>query len=171
MNLSLLILAAATIATAIYAWNREPAAIGRAGRFSLDEGMRLAIRLPFSLIAASCLAELIPDRYIVAMMGPETGLKGILLSSLFGGLLPGGPIVSFPIAILLAREGAGGAQVIALITGWSVYALHRVIAYEMPIMGGRFVALRMLSSAFVPPVAGLLAGLLASALGWSIAVK
>ena len=80
-------------------------------------------------------------------------------------------MVSFPIAILLAREGAGGAQVIALITGWSVYAFHRVIAYEGPIMGWRFVALRMIASSFVPIASGVLAGALAQALGWSIAIK
>jgi uncharacterized membrane protein YraQ (UPF0718 family) len=168
---SLLILAVATAVAAFYAWRREPAALGRAARFSADQGLRLAIRLPFSLIAASCLAELIPDRYIVAVMGPDTGLTGILLASLFGGLLPGGPIVSFPLAIMLARDGAGGPQVIALITGWSVYAFHRVIAYEIPIMGARFVALRMISSSFVPPASGVLAGLLAAAVGWSIAIK
>lgn len=171
MIVSLVILALATGIAGYFARRKNPAAIGRAMRFTADEGLRLAIRLPFSLIAASCLAELIPDRVIVAMLGPDTGLKGILLASLFGGLLPGGPIVSFPIAIMLAREGAGGAQVIALITGWSVYAFHRVIAYEVPIMGLRFVALRMIASSFVPVAAGVLAGALAAALGWSIAVK
>jgi hypothetical protein len=171
MIVSLLILACATAFAGYFARARNPAAIARAGHFAAEEGVRLAIRLPFSLIAASCLAELIPDRMIVAMLGPETGLTGIGLASLFGGLLPGGPIVSFPLAILLAREGAGGAQVIALITGWSVYAFHRVIAYEIPIMGPRFVALRMIASSFVPVAAGVLAGALAAALGWTIAIK
>ncbi len=171
MIASLLILAVATLGVAIYAWRRNPLYISRAARFTADEGLRLAIRLPFSLIAAACLAELIPDRMIVSMLGPDTGLFGIAAASLFGGLLPGGPIVSFPIAVLLAREGAGGAQLIALITGWSVYAFHRVIAYEGPIMGWRFVALRMIASSFVPIAAGVLAGLLAQWSGWSIAIS
>ncbi len=168
---SLVILGIAVLIAGYFARRRDPAAIGRAAKFTVDEGSRLAIRLPFSLIAASCLAELIPDRMIVSMLGPDTGLTGITLASLFGGLLPGGPVVSFPIAILLAREGAGGAQVIALITGWSVYAFHRVIAYEGPIMGWRFVALRMIASSFVPIASAVLAGALAQALGWSIAIK
>lgn len=171
MIASFLILAAATIIAGYFAHAKNPAALGRAARFTADEGLRLAIRLPFSLVAASCLADLIPDRLIVAMLGPETGLSGIALASLFGGLLPGGPMVSFPIAIMLVREGAGGAQVIALITGWSVYAFHRVIAYEIPIMGPRFVALRMIASSFVPVAAGVLAGLFAALIGWSIKVR
>ncbi len=171
MTGSLIILALVTLATAIYAWRIDPAHVTRATRFTADEGLRLALRLPFSLIAASCLAELIPDRMIVSMLGPSTGIFGIIAAALFGGLLPGGPIVSFPIAILLAREGAGGPQVIALISGWSVYAFHRIIAFEGPIMGWRFVALRIAASGFVPVAAGVLAGLLADALGWSIAIK
>ena len=166
----MVILAIATAIAGYFARAKNPAAISRAVKFTADEGLRLAIRLPFSLIAAACLSELIPDQWILKMLGPQSGLAGIGLASLFGGLLPGGPIVSFPIALMLAREGAGGPQVIALITGWSVYAFHRVIAYEMPIMGTRFVLLRMIASSFVPPAAGLLAGLLAAALGWSIAV-
>ena len=170
MTVSLIILAVATAIAGYFARAKNPAAIGRAAKFTADEGLRLAIRLPFSLVAASCLAELIPDRWIVTMLGPQSGLAGIGIASLFGGLLPGGPIVSFPLALMLAREGAGGAQVIALITGWSVYAFHRVIAYELPIMGGRFVLLRMIASSFVPPAAGILAGGLAAAIGWAIAV-
>ncbi len=171
MIISLLILTVATAVAGFFAWRREPASLGRAFAFSTDQGLRLALRLPFSLVAASCFAELVPDGMTVSIMGPDTGLKGILLASLIGGLLPGGPIVSFPIAILLARDGAGGPQVIALITGWSVYAVNRVIAYELPIMGTRFVALRLLASSFVPPVSGILAGLLAGVIGWSIALQ
>lgn len=171
MTASLLILALATLATALYAWRLNPAHVPRAARFAADEGLRLALRLPFSLVAASCIAELIPDRMIVSLLGPDTGIYGIVAASLIGGLLPGGPIVSFPIAILLAREGAGGPQVIALISGWSVYAFHRIIAFEGPIMGWRFVALRIAASGFVPIAAGVLAGLLAAALDWPIAIK
>jgi hypothetical protein len=62
------------------------------------------------------------------------------------------------------------APLIALVTGWSVYAFHRVISYEGPIMGWRFVTLRMLVSWFVPPAAALGAGLIAAAAGLSIAI-
>ena len=106
-----------------------------------------------------------------SVLGPETGLFGIAAASFLGGFLPGGPIVSFPIAILLAHQGAGGPQVIALITGWSVYAFHRVIAYESPIMGWPFVGLRLASSWFVPPLTGILAGLLAAAFGLAINIE
>jgi uncharacterized membrane protein YraQ (UPF0718 family) len=171
MLVSFLILATVTAVVAVWAWRRDPAHLTAAGQFSVDQGIRLAIRLPFALVAASCLAELIPDRAIAAVLGADTGLTGVLVASLLGGLLPGGPMVTFPVAVLLAREGAGGPQLIALVTGWSVYAIHRVISYEGPIMGWRFVALRMLASLLVPPAAAIAAGLIAAAAGLSIDIR
>jgi hypothetical protein len=168
---SFLVLLTATVAVAIYAWRRNPTYVRNAGEFTRTEGIRLAMRLPFALIAASAITELLPDRLVASLMGHESGLMGILLASALGGLLPGGPMVSFPIAILVAKDGAGGPQVIALVTGWSVYAFHRVIAYEAPMMGWRFVTLRMIVSAFVPPAAALGAGLIADALGVSLTLQ
>lgn len=167
---SFLILFCATLAVAAYAWRRAPAYVHSAADFTRTEGVRLALRLPFALIAASAITELLPDQLIASLMGHESGLMGIMLASALGGLLPGGPMVSFPIAILVAKDGAGGPQVIALVTGWSVYAFHRVIAYEAPMMGWRFVTLRMIVSAFVPPAAAIGAGLLGDALGVSLAL-
>jgi uncharacterized membrane protein YraQ (UPF0718 family) len=171
MIVSFLILLAATSAVATYAWRRNPAHVSAAAAFTQREGLRLAVRLPFALVAASAIAELLPDRLIAELLGQSSGLTGVLVASALGGLLPGGPMVSFPFAILIARDGAGGPQVVALVTGWSVYALHRVIAYEGPMMGWRFVTLRMIASAFVPPATAIGAGFLAGALGLSLAIR
>lgn len=167
---SFLVLVAVTLPVAVFAWRKNRENVSRAVTFTRQEVLRIVIRLPFALIAASCIAEIVPQRAIAAVLGTEAGLAGIVAASVLGGLMPGGPIVSFPIAILLAQQGAGGPQVVALITGWSVYAIHRVIAYEGPIMGWPFVGLRMAASWFVPPLAGIIAGLLATAFGLSIDV-
>jgi hypothetical protein len=53
--------------------------------------------------------------------------------------------------------GAGPAQMVALISAWSVLGLHRVLVWEMPVMGRRFVLLRLASGAALPVLAGLLA--------------
>lgn len=168
---SLLILLMVTVPVAVFAWRKGETTLARAAVFAREELLRIAVRLPFALIAACCIAELVPQRAIAAVLGPDTGLFGITAASLLGGLLPGGPIVSFPIAIVFAQQGAGGPQVIALITGWSIYAFHRVISFESPIMGWPFVGLRFASSWFVPPLAGMFAGLLAAAFGLAINIK
>jgi uncharacterized membrane protein YraQ (UPF0718 family) len=171
MIFSLAILLIVTVPVAIYAWQRDRRHITGAASFTRQEFVRIIVRLPFALVAASCIAELVPERIIASVLGAESGLTGIIAASIMGGLLPGGPIVSFPIAILFAHQGAGGPQVIALITGWSVYAFHRVISFEGPIMGWPFVGLRLAVSWFVPLAAGILAGLLASAFGLSINIR
>jgi hypothetical protein len=85
-----------------------------------------------------------------------------LIAAVMGGVLPGGPMTSFPIALVILQGRAGLSQIVALIIGWSVFALHRVLAYEAPIMGWRFAALRLVASLILPLAAGLSAqGLIA----------
>lgn len=119
----------------------------------------LLLRLPVALLAASFLAELIPRASFADRLGDASGLPGILAASLLGGLLPGGPLVSFPLALVLFRAGVGTPQMIALLTAWSVLALHRVVAFELPTLGWGFVWRRWLVSLLLAPLAGALAAL------------
>jgi uncharacterized membrane protein YraQ (UPF0718 family) len=103
------------------------------------------------------LAELVPQDVAQGWLGPESGVAGLLVASVAGGLIPGGPFVSFPLVLTFAKAGAGVPQMVALVTGWAIYGFHRVIAWEYPVLGARFVALRMLSGLALPLFAGLLA--------------
>lgn len=127
----------------------------RSGEFALSQGRALAIRLPLAMLAASFLAQILPVEDIASVVGPNSGLLGIVLAALLGGLMPGGPMTSFPIALIVYEGGAGTAQIVALLSGWSIFAMHRVLAYEAPIMGWTFVALRMGACAILPVLAGL----------------
>lgn len=117
----------------------------------------LLLRLPVALLAASFLAELIPRQWFADLLGDASGLPGVLGASLLGGLLPGGPMVSFPLALVLFRAGVGTPQMVALLTAWSVLALHRVLAFELPTLGWNFVWRRWLVSLLLAPLAGVLA--------------
>lgn len=139
-------------------------ALRRAGSFAYGQARDLSIRLPLALLAAMFLAQIIPTDKVAAILGPETGLTGIVVASLLGGLMPGGPMTSFPIALLVWQSGAGPAQTVAFLAGWSVFAFHRVLAYEAPMMGWRFSGLRLAACLFLPPLAGLVsAGMLSLA--------
>ena len=111
------------------------------------------IRLPLALLAASFLVQIVPVETMSKLIGPQSGLGGIVLASLLGGILPGGPMTSFPIAIVFQQSGAGLPQMVALICGWSIFALHRILSWEAPIMGWRFVALRIATSLTLPVLA------------------
>ncbi len=147
--------------------NRGVYAVKESGKFALVVGKALLPRLIFALLAASFLAQLAPQAMIASVLGRDSGLIGILLASVVGGLLPGGPMTSFPIAVFMWQYGAGVPQMVALLTGWSVFAFNRVVAYELPIMGWRFTAVRLASALILPPLAGLFAAAATMLLGWS----
>jgi uncharacterized membrane protein YraQ (UPF0718 family) len=133
---------------------------GVARRAVVDTGQGLVKILPIFAVAlpmAAFLAELIPADAAVTWIGPESGISGIVVASLAGGLMPGGPFVTFPLVLAFAKAGAGVPQMAALITGWSIFALHRILTWEYPVLGWRFVAIRLIAAAPLPILAGVLA--------------
>ena len=117
----------------------------------------LLIRLPLALLAAGFIAALLPQEYIIQWLGANSGFSGILIASLLGSVLPGGPMVSFPLAVVLFDAGAGPPQMVALLTAWSVLAVHRILAFELSLIGGSFVIRRTLVSLPLPLMAGFIA--------------
>ncbi|MEL6118871.1 MAG: hypothetical protein AAFR49_04240 [Pseudomonadota bacterium] len=131
-----------------------------AGNTVLDTLRSLAIRLPCALLTAMFLVQITPVAWVANIIGPNSGALGILIAAAAGGFLPGGPMASFPIVVFFQQAGAGVPQLVALLAGWSVYALNRTLSFEAPIMGWRFVALRGMSCLVLPILAGFPAEIL-----------
>lgn len=125
-----------------------------AGTDAFNTFKPFAIRLPCALLATAFLVQIAPVDAISAVVGRDTGARGIAVAAAAGALLPGGPMVTFPIAVVLQQSGAGLPQLIALISGWSIFALNRLLTYEAPIMGWRFAILRNLACLLLPAFAG-----------------
>ncbi len=131
----------------------------------LQQGVRNSVEnlvtmlpvLPLAIVTAGFISELIPQDAASAWIGPDAGLTGILIASVAGGITPGGPFISFPLALAFMKAGAGVPQVIAFISGWSVIALHRILLFEMPLLGPWFSLLRLLSTLLIPMLAGIIA--------------
>jgi len=157
-----LILWALAVGLAFVALRRSTAkakiAIATAGERFLEIMPRIAL----ALMAAGFIGVLIPTEPVARYIGPESGFLGVLLASLVGGFVPGGPILSFPLVVVLYKAGAGLPQIIAFLTAWSVFAFHRVLIYEVNLMGWSFSAVRLVSSLVLPPLAGLLSMALAT---------
>ncbi|MCG5548538.1 hypothetical protein [Halorhodospira halochloris] len=118
----------------------------------------LLVRLPLALIAAAFIAQLLPEQAIADVFGEGSGWHGILAASLLGGLLPGGPMVAFPLIIIFLDAGAGTAQIISLLTSWSLLGLNRMAVYEIPMLGTRFTLARVITALPLPVAAGYWAG-------------
>jgi len=146
-----------------YAWMWAPDAHAGAVRRAGDQLRSLAPRLPFALVAAECIGRLLPREHVAALLGPDAGPAATLVAAVAGGLMPGGPMVTFPLAIALFRAGAGQAPLVALITAWSLLALNRTMLFEVPLLGTRFTLQRIVVSAPLPILAGLLAAMIVAA--------
>ena len=117
-------------------------------------------RITMAILASGFLAVLVPTELVANWMGRDSGMTGILIGFAAGGLTPGGPMLSFPIVAILFKSGAAVAPLITFLTSWSIFALHRFFAFEIPLMGTRFAVIRVLSSVILPLIAGILAMLL-----------
>lgn len=138
-----------------------------AGRDALGMFRPLVIRLPCALLAATFLVQIVPLHPVSTLIGSGSGIPGILAAAVLGAFLPGGPVVAFPIAVVLQQAGAGVPQLVALIAGWSVFDVNRLLTYEVPVMGWRFAALRTLSCLVLPVLGGLGAQLIQALTGAS----
>ena len=157
MIVAYLLLGGMLLALALTA-RRRPGDFHRTAlRLAWSQLAPLLVRLPVALVAASLLAEVLPMDAFVAVLGEGSGFAGVLAASLLGAVLPGGPMVSFPLAMVLFRAGAGTPQMVALLTAWSVLAVHRVLIFELPMLGWSFVWQRWLASLVLAPLAGALA--------------
>ncbi len=127
-------------------------------------GMKLAFTLTveilpllfFALIVAGMAQVLLPHDVLAKWIGEESGLKGIFLGAIAGGLSPGGPYVNLPIAAALLKSGAGAGTMVAFLTGWSLWAVSR-LPMEVGILGWRFTLIRLACTFIFPPIAGILA--------------
>ncbi|MHA1113354.1 MAG: hypothetical protein ACTSRY_02470 [Alphaproteobacteria bacterium] len=157
MLISVLFVWLVLILLAVLAHRRPGRPHRAAAALAVAQVKPLLLRLPLAIFAAGFLAPIVPRELIAAWLGGTSGLTGILIATAIGAVLPGGPMVTFPVVIVLFNAGAGLAQTVALLTAWSVLAAHRILAFELPMMGGRFVALRLAASLILPVLAGLLA--------------
>ena len=122
--------------------------------------------LVFAFIVAGMVQHLVSTEMISRWVGAESGLRGILIGTLMGGLMPGGPFVSLPIAAGLMRTGAGIGTMVAFMTAWSVLAVTR-LPMEIGIIGWQFTLIRLACTFFFPPIAGLIADRLFSGVSFT----
>ena len=116
----------------------------------------IAPLLVFAFIIAGVIPLLVPQEQISRWVGTESGMRGILIGTVVGGFLPGGPYVSLPMAAGLLQVGAGVGTMVALVTGWSLLAFSR-LPMEIGIMGWKFTVVRLVCTFFFPPIAGFIA--------------
>lgn len=112
------------------------------------------------VLVAAFLRILLPKEVVARWIGERSGLKGLVVATLAGAIIPGGPMTIFPIATALYLSGADRGATIAFITGWLTLGINRAIVWELSFFGPEFVILRTLVSLPIPILCGVAARML-----------
>ena len=134
---------------------------------TVGEGLKISVKtltdpniglIPL-VISATLIAGLaqaaVPKEALSGFLGEESGLKGIGLGSLLGFVIPGSPYAIFPLVGGLYKAGAGVGTIIAFVSAWSLVSISRIPA-EIPFLGTKIVAVRIIVSFTIPIVLGIL---------------
>jgi len=135
------------------------------GLSGLNEGLtetlhllkRITPQIILGLTAAGLIQVVIPSHLIARWIGDGSGIAGIMIATVAGALTPAGPFVSFPIVATLYKGGAGIGPLTAYVIAWGILPLHRVIIWELPLLGPTFTSTRYLTSIALPIIGGLIA--------------
>ena len=109
-----------------------------------------------AFVIAGQMQVLVPKDIVGQWLGEKAGLKAMLVGSLAGALTPGGPYVSFPIALSLSKSGASIGCVVAYLVAWTMWGLSGLV-FELSVLGPRLTLAKRLSTLAFPPVAGMVA--------------
>jgi uncharacterized membrane protein YraQ (UPF0718 family) len=139
------------------AWRRHDGTMAAAVKAAGLDFWHLLPRLAVGVIGAGFIAKAMPQDTVSAWLGPSSGFSGVSLAALAGALTPGGPVVGFAVGAAALKAGAGLPQVLAYVTGWSLYTINRVLVWEIHTMPRRFVIMRLVLSLPFPFLAAGLA--------------
>jgi uncharacterized membrane protein YraQ (UPF0718 family) len=134
---------------------------------ALGGGTKLFLRfgavILLSFLVAGLAEVLLPREWVSAALGEDSGWKGLFLASAAGAITPAGPFISMPIAAGLLRSGAAPPAVITFLAAWSLLAVHRLFAWEIPILGASFALTRWALCLVLPVLVGAAARLFVKA--------
>jgi len=155
-DLPTIVLSLLALGFAVVAYWKDPGLPWVGAKTGLSLIWFILPRLVPALILTGMLQVVVPQQTVAKYFGHGSGVWAILMASAAGLLTPGGPMVSVPLLVVLANSGMAVGPLVAYMTSWSLFGVQRIIAWEAPFMGWRFVMIRVASSFAFPVLAGVL---------------
>ena len=143
-------------AVTVAAYLRDPSLPGVGFRAGGQLLLDVLPRLVAALILTGMIQAMISPEWISRWLGQGSSHRGIFAGFVAGILTPGGPLVSFPIMVVFYKGGASLSVLVTYMTSWSLFGFQRVLAWELPFMGTRFLLARVLPTLMFPILAGYL---------------
>jgi uncharacterized membrane protein YraQ (UPF0718 family) len=119
--------------------------------------------LLLGFVIAGLAQVVIPKALITRWLGSQAGTRGILVGCVVGGLVPGAPYATFPLVASLYRAGASLGAVVGFVSAWALWSVTR-LPVEMALIDPKAALTRYAVTFVVPPIAGLLAEVVAKVL-------
>lgn len=136
---------------------KGPAILPDLARGFVEDLVVVAPKIVLGITIGALFTLVLPRAVVARFLGEQAGARGILLASLLGMVMPGGPFTSFPLVYALGRSGAAVGPLMAFIVAWSIIGLNRMLIWEVPFLGFGFTAVHFLVSLPAPILAGMLA--------------
>jgi len=100
---------------------------------------------------------LLPREKVAHWVGADSGIGGILIATVAGAIMPGGPFTIYPVAGAFLAAGADAGAACAFVISCTLIGYTRAIVWELPFFGLEFVSWRILFSLPLPVLAGIMA--------------
>jgi len=138
------------------------------GNSMAEKGLLLAgktlwkngLMLLFGFIIAGLVQVMVPQEWIIRFLGSGSGIRGLLTACVLGGIMPGAPYAVFPLIGGLYKAGAGIGALVSFSVAWSLWSFSR-LPVEMALVDPKVALIRYASTFLVPPLAGMLASVIA----------
>lgn len=109
---------------------------------SLNDAQVILGVLPPVLVLIGLFGVWVPREVVIRYMGSGSGIKGIALAFVLGGIAAGPLFIAFPIAAMLAAKGARMANILFFIGIWTSAKLPMVL-FEITFLGEIFTAVHV----------------------------
>lgn len=156
MDLGFGIIIAATLLAAVgVGYQRGWGRVWEITSHNLGFAALLLPKILSGVFVAAAVPMLIPRDRIVGLIGRDSGIRGLVLAMVAGAAIPGGPIMTYPLAAGFLVAGADLGAATAMVTGWSLFNLNRTLIWEFSFLHADFVGMRMLLALPFPILVGL----------------
>lgn len=115
----------------------------KAANLTFSSFKEMILLLPPIFILLGLLDVWVPRELMTRLMGPKSGLKGILLSIFIGSAAAGPLYGAFPIAAVFMKKGVSFSNIMVFLGAWSTTKIPMFL-FEAGAMGFRFAITRML---------------------------
>ncbi|MBS3768078.1 MAG: permease [Candidatus Cloacimonetes bacterium] len=98
--------------------------------------------LPAVILLMGLFNVWVTKEHVMKWLGKESGIKGIVISFVFGALPTGPLFVAFPIAATLKKKGASILNIVIFLSAWGCVKIPQEII-ELQYLGLKFMLTRL----------------------------